>query len=234
MPMNKLNINRHHFSKLVWEVVLQHSESFLRIGWPKLREDLDHLEQLRGQAEYNTGSISLSSAFVLYAICNYFRPALVAEVGTFIGKSTLSMARGMEGGGRAAIHTCDYSNEIELDLPTFVQITQYKKQSSTHMFEALGGLGTTADLVALDGRISQEDVALIQAVTNTNTIMVIDDFEGIEKGVANVMLLNRTGYFKNHLLVYPPDESILHRMGFEARSTIALLVPASNIAYTTQ
>jgi predicted O-methyltransferase YrrM len=232
--MNKLRVSRHQFSKLFWKVVLQNSESFLHNGWPQLREDLDRLERLRGQAEYNTGSINLSAAFVLHSICNYFHPKSVAEVGTFIGKSTLSMARGMEGRENTAIHTCDYSNDIELNLPTSVAIVQYKKQSSTQMFTAIKNLSVQTDLLALDGRLSKEDLPLIQAIAHQRTIVALDDFEGIEKGVANAMLLTSAAHFKNHLLIYPTDEITLRGMGFEAGCTTALLMPAQMIMYTAQ
>jgi hypothetical protein len=232
--MNKLRINRHHFSKLFWHTVLQNSESFLRVGWSGLDEQLRLLEGRRTQAEYNTGSISTSTAFVLYALCEYFRPDVVAEVGTFIGKSTLSIAKALDDNPRAIIHTCDYSNAIDLDLPTKVKITQYKKQTSTQMFSALKQSALQVDLLALDGRISREDLALIPAITHEKTIITLDDFEGVEKGVANAMLLSTSAHFKDYLTIYPPYDSILASLGFMTGSVTAVLLPTRLLSYTHQ
>lgn len=232
--MSKLRVNRHHFSKLFWNVVLQNSEAFLHHGWAELRDDLNQLESLRSQADYNTGSISPSAAFALYALCAYFRPASVVEVGTFIGKSALSIARAMEDTPDAVIHTCDYSNAIELNLPTGVKIVQYKKMSSTQMFSSIKDTGAQVDLLALDGRISREDLLLLQSISHAKTIVALDDFEGVEKGVANAMLLTASAQFKNHLLIYPADGTLMQRLGFMAGCTTAVLLPASLVAHTAQ
>ena len=57
------------------------------------------LEELRQNADYNTGSISTSSAWALYSVTSLFQPRMVLEVGTFIGKSTMSMAIAMDDSG---------------------------------------------------------------------------------------------------------------------------------------
>ncbi len=232
--MNTLHINRYNFSTAFWTVIFQHSEVFLRDGWVQLRGDLSRLEQLRAQAEYNTGSINHSSAFVLYSLCNYFQPSTIAEVGTFVGKSTLSMARAIEGTPNAQIHTCDFSNAIELDLQTTVNIVQHKKKSSTQMFTSMKDSGLKVDLLAIDGRLTREDLTLIQAITYDQTIVTMDDFEGIEKGIYNAILLNAAARFKNHLLIYPPFLESLTKLGFISTCTTALLIPAGLVAYTAQ
>jgi hypothetical protein len=232
--MNKLRVNRYHFSRLFWNVILHHSEAFLHDGWSKLRNELYCLERHRKSAAYNTGSINLSAAFVLYALCNYFRPKSAAEVGTFIGKSTLSMARAMEGTDDASIHTCDYSNDIDLELPTSVKIFQHKRKSSTDMFNHIKQAMLQIDLLALDGRLSNEDLGIIKFFTHSNTIVVLDDFEGVEKGVANTHLLLNNPQFKNHFLLYPPEITSLRPLSFLAGCTTAVLLPLSLIAYTPQ
>ena len=51
---------------------------------------LHTLEALRKQADYDTVSICTISAWSLYTVVRNFRPEVILEVGTFIGKSTIA------------------------------------------------------------------------------------------------------------------------------------------------
>jgi hypothetical protein len=232
--MQQIRINRQNLSKLFFEVIFQRSEDFLHGGWGGLREDLRKLDDLRGQADYNTGSINPSAAFVLYAICEYLQPTTIAEVGTFIGKSTLAMARAIESQPNAVIHTCDFSNSIELSLPTKTRVVQYKRKSSTQMFEALINSKVRVDILALDGRINSNDLTLLSDIVLDRTVIILDDFEGVEKGVANANLLFSSSLFKNYLLIYPASFEALGQLGFISGCTTALMIPASLFAYCSQ
>lgn len=232
--MQQIRINRQNLSKLFFEVIFQNSGDFLHGGWVGLREDLRKLDELRGQADYNTGSINPSAAFVLYAICDYLQPTTIAEVGTFIGKSTLAMARAIENQPNAVIHTCDFSNSIELSLSTRARVVQYKKQSSTQMFEMLGKSKIRVDVLALDGRLNAKDLTLLADIVHEKTVIILDDFEGVEKGVANGNLLLSSSLFKNYLLIYPPSFESLRQLGFLSGCTTAVIIPASLFAYTAQ
>lgn len=232
--MDQFRINRQTLSKLFFEVLFQRSEDFLHAGWIDLREDLRRLDTLRGQADYNTGSINSSAAFVLHAVCDYLQPTTIAEVGTFIGKSTLAMARAIESQPNAVIHTCDFSNSIELSLPTKAKVVQYKRQSSTQMFEALGKSKIRVDVLALDGRLHAKDLILLANILHEKTVILLDDFEGVEKGVANGTLLLSSSLFKNYLLIYPPSFESLRQLGFFSGCTTAMMIPASLFAYSSQ
>ena len=48
------------------------------------------------KADYNTGSISFAGSWSLYSWSKYFEPCKIVEVGTFIGKSTWSMAKALD------------------------------------------------------------------------------------------------------------------------------------------
>lgn len=210
------------------------SEDFFHNGWDQLRIDLQNLDLKRKLADYNTGSINQSAAFCLFALTNYFKPMNVAEVGTFIGKSTLAMAKALEENDNSIIHTCDFSNDIDLHLPTTTDIIQYKRKSSTEMFEIIKNKSISIDLFSFDGRITKNDLIILQEISSLNAIFVLDDFEGIEKGVANVIELSNIGLIKKYILIYPPKKTLLEKLGFMGGCTTACLIPLKLLAFTSQ
>jgi len=208
--VNKLTISRKRFSETVWDVILS-KESGTWTG-VKVRDDL------RSSADYNTGTISQSAVWDLYCIANYFKPRFVAEVGTFIGTSTWALADGM---GDGEIHTCDAANDIVLEKHPTVDIVQYRKKTSTEMFNTMANRGLRADMIYLDGRLVEADYPLLGIITKPETIYVLDDTEGIEKGVINAA--NLMGSLSaTHHFIYPH------------RSLTAMIIPKSMIEFTAQ
>ena len=55
-----------------------------------------------------------------------------------------------------------------------------------------------------DGRLSDPDIAIISASMSQNTVVALDDFEGIEKGVLHALSLKET-IFRDHILILPPN-----------------------------
>lgn len=209
--MNPIRINRAALSELVW--------SKLPYVHRPLGRQFEELDRLRSQADYNTGSIGDEEAADLQHIVSHFQPKVVAEVGTFIGRSTAAMASCMTGG---VIHTCDASNAIALpELNPDVQVVQYPRKSSTEMFESLISAKAKVDLFYIDGRLIPKDTRLVWELAHDKTVIVLDDFEGVEKGVANAMLLLQQ--FPNHALVYPRDIG-----------KTAILMPATLLQFTAQ
>jgi predicted O-methyltransferase YrrM len=210
--MNPIRINRATLSELVW--------SKLPYIHRQLGYQFAELERLRSQADYNTGSISDTDAIDLQHIVSHFQPTVVAEVGTFIGRSTAAMALAMPKGG--VIHTCDASNAIALpELNPDVQVVQYPRKGSTEMFESLISAKVKVDLFYIDGRLSPKDTQLVWELVHDKTVIVLDDFEGVEKGVANAMLLLQQ--FPNHALVYPRDIG-----------KTAMMLPSGLLQFTAQ
>lgn len=211
IPNTNLQIGRDRFSKFVWEIMEGELEDSPHTAIDNI---LRNQSLLRAGANYNTGSLAYDDAFDLYTIINYFKPRVVAEVGTFIGVSTSVIYDASK--GRVEIHTCDHSNDIKLDIP---KVIQYPLTSSLQMFERLKIKGITPDLVYLDGRLTKNDVAEISTEQYSDTVFVLDDFEGTEKGVSNALLLERS----NTTLIYPRNGN-----------KTAILIPYSRIEFVRQ
>lgn len=213
--MNTLRFNRRQISGLFWDVMDEHSPPSFDLP------HADHFDRLRTSADYNTGSLNEWDMVDLITICSYFKPRILAEVGTFIGRSTYALAVGA--GDMAQIYTCDASNDIPLpEMPKRCPaIVRYPYQSSIEMFNKLlaGEFGGRVDMFFIDGRISEADKLLMEKLSHPKTVIVLDDFEGIEKGVDNAMLLGN----QSHLLIYPRTEG-----------KTALLIPVALLQLTAQ
>jgi predicted O-methyltransferase YrrM len=235
--MRTIDISFRLLSEAVWQRVLEASAFELQSRRAWLFETLSTLDKLRTQAEYNTGSISSSSSWLLYSLAMYFRPAFVAEVGTFIGRSTLSMALGLDQVRTdGEIHTCDGSNAIGLPNIAKTKIVQYKKTTSTDMFGQLARAGGNAkiDFLMLDGRLQPGDLFQLGALLHKGCVIALDDFEGIEKGTANLMALRSNELVNGYACVYPCPERLLLASGFNDPTSLALLIPENAIRITAQ
>ena len=214
--MNSLRLNRRMISRAFWD--LMDAQSLPEYDIPPA----EHFDRLREHADYNTGSLNEWDMLDLIAICAYFKPRMVAEVGTFVGRSTYALAVGA--GDMAQIYTCDASNDIPLpEMPhNAAGALRHPHQSSVEMFNKLlaGEFANQVDLFFIDGRVSEADRLLMEKLSHSKTVIVLDDFEGIEKGVTNAMLLGTP----DHILIYPrtPD------------GKTALLVPIQLLQLTAQ
>ena len=211
IPNTNLQIGRDRFSKIVWDIL---DEKLQDSPHTEIEKIIYNQSELRAGANYNTGSLPHDDAVDLYTIVNYFKPRMIAEVGTFIGVSTLVMYEACK--GRTQIHTCDFSNDIKLEMP---MVIQYPLTPSSVMFEKLRLKGITPDLVYLDGRLTKDDLREVGTEKYSDTVFVLDDFEGTEKGVANALLLERS----NTTLIYPRNGN-----------KTAILIPYSRIEFVRQ
>jgi predicted O-methyltransferase YrrM len=192
--MNPIQIGRKRLSEIVWGILDE------RVGdypYEIIEKIVEEQQSLRSKAEYNTGSVPYDDAVELYKIVRFFQPAVIAEVGTFIGVSTRVM--NLASNGMVVIYTCDMSNAIDLDTPN---IHQYPKTASTDMFKALADKDWKVDLVYLDGRLGQDDIEPLNKIIHDKTVFVLDDFEGTEKGVVNALMLESP----NRVLIYPRED----------------------------
>ena len=194
--MNTLQIGRARFSRFFWEIIDDKISEYPYEAIEKIIEDQQHL---REEADYNTGSLPYDDAVDLYKLIHFFQPHTIAEVGTFIGVSTNVMAKSLEDFSYR-IYTCDSANDIEVN-PTNKLIEQYPRCTSIDMFTNLAEKGVKIDLVYLDGRLSQSDAEPLSKIVHDKTVFVLDDFEGIEKGVTNAMMLEAP----SRVLIYPRE-----------------------------
>lgn len=215
IPNTNLQIGRDRFSKVAWEIMEEELKDTPLSPHVAIENIIHKQSELRAAANYNTGSLSHDDAYDLYVITNYFRPRVIAEVGTFIGVSTKVMALAASD---AQIHTCDMSNALAV-APDNNHITQYPRCPSHLMFESLRTNGVTPDFVYLDGRLTKDDLREVSTEKYSDTVFVLDDFEGTEKGVANALLLERS----NTTLIYPRNGN-----------KTAILIPYSRIEFVRQ
>lgn len=233
--MEKIRINRARLTDLVWRTILDETSLHGVMNREELIAKSSALDELRRHAAYNTGSISTGAIWSLFAAVVFFRPQTVAEVGTFIGKSTFAMACGLDvcnkDGGQ--IFTCDFSNDIPLKFGTATRVQQYPMTASTDMFGDLRRKGVRCDLVLLDGRLPAEDLPVLGELLHQESVILLDDFEGIEKGVANAALL-MPSLQSTHLLAYPPSSALLLEHGLHEACSVAMIIPRSLVEHTHQ
>jgi predicted O-methyltransferase YrrM len=195
-----LNLNRRRLSRAIWDTLFADLPD---LPWHVI-EDLEKLDPAR-----RTGSTNHASLMALWAVIRYFRPKTVAEVGTYIGKSTFVLSR-----LGADVHTCDMTHDFKLPIAT--KITQYHS-SSTEMLAKLDG---KIDLLHLDGRLQADDREHLTRLCTADTIITLDDFEGVEKGVWNAMQFD----LSKRILVYPPERVLTERYAV-GDATTAIILP---------
>ncbi len=233
--MTPFRLNQRKIGHLLWRSLLTEFLGFPNKNLEIFKSELNDLELLRSSAEYNTGSISFFSGFALAALTNHFRPKSIVEVGTFIGRSTIAMARGLDfANSGATIHTCDNSNNIDLPYEKGLsKIIQHKMKVSTEMFKKISEDKLSVDMFHFDGRITDEDLQIINNLKHEKTIYLLDDFEGIEKGVVNAIRMS--GIIRGtHLLIYPPENIFENSFSFPGTSSTAMFFPTSLLAFTNQ
>lgn len=174
-----LNLPARIYSQAIWDTIKYRTKEY---------RDCYHFET---QMEY-PATINEYSANMLRRVAFYFQPRVVAEIGTYIGRSTMALAQGM---GHGEIHTCDTGPQLlsekrwKEEVLTGVFLHQYHA-TSTVMF---GQLTKPVDLFFFDGRIQEADLPLIANLSVPECVYLFDDFEGIEKGVANALLAQQLG-----------------------------------------
>lgn len=180
----------------------------------------------------SAGTISSQSAEQLWLIARYFSPKHIFEIGTFIGRSSFSLLAG-SGATLDRIDSCDATfdqffipDEMKQDFSNAQKLNYHPKSSSVKALNQILSLGLCPDFIFIDGRLCDDDIALFHRLDPKNTIYVFDDFDGIEKGVENCILLRKR--FPELLLIRP---NLDHSIGC---GQISILFPPSRVMLSRQ
>ena len=166
----------------------------------------------------------------------FFKPSRIVEIGTFIGKSALSMALGADAGLMPSeVHTCDSKNDFPLPLLSTTPIVHYRKTTSLEMLQTLTQQDPVrpVDFVNIDGHVRADDLPHLKTLLSPEAVVALDDFHGVAKGVSNLIKLKESGLLANHVLVYPCPADLLLTQDLHDYSSMALLVPAHRVRFTT-
>ena len=177
-----------------------------------------------------TGSMSPEATKLLWLLGRYFSPKVIVEVGTYIGRSTAALYMGARPSVEK-LYTCDATFDAwdPGHLASAGEIEYFGKTTSTQMFEQLVSRGVKADLFFLDGRLQDADLNLLPSMTHTKTVFVLDDFEGLEKGIINGIKLR--DIYPNLILIRPNGKS---PDGNQESPPLALLVPPEVLQFSRQ
>ncbi len=211
-PVKALGIRSFHDPTVFWRDTL----AFVQPGWCSTiglqALTAESIRPLCHKPE-KTGTISEAGCLYLRALCARFVPHVAVEVGTFIGSSAMAMAS--EAG---VIHTCDKDNDAFL---SHGNIVTYGKKTSTQMFAELATARVRASFFFFDGRIHENDLPLIDLISEPGSIFAFDDFERGQKGDINVKRLG--AHLKAEYRLVPPPPVVPYT---KSLTTIAVMVPA--------
>ena len=214
----KIQIPAQDVSDIFWRNLSHRWAHSIRRWLPHLDNESCVAEHAREAADYNTGSVGSPTAVALLILGAEMKPDVTFEVGTFIGNSTRALALTSK-----QVYTCDGSNDIGMHLPNVIQ---YPKAMSTAALTQFAETGQKIDLLFLDGRVQKEDLPLLKDLLTPETIIALDDCYQLEKGVANVSILQAAS---GGALFYlpPPRGEPFAAFGIPGGTTIGLLVPAA-------
>lgn len=232
-----LQLSTHELSRVIWRRLFTEFNAELDVARAELMAIVDRLESDRAAMAYKTGSISISSGIILYLLTRKIQPTVVLEVGTFIGRSTSSMMLAMDKNETPdrLLYTCDLSNDFVMNTSHFkTPIKPMPRTGSTDALrQAIAG-GRKVDLFHFDGRLQGPDVGMVAELSHDRTAYALDDFEGIEKGVVNALVMKQQPRFAGYFLIEPPSEEVLAPYGITDRCLTAVLVPPSVFQLTPQ
>jgi predicted O-methyltransferase YrrM len=230
----EFNLSSHRLSVGFWETIFERCYERLPGALAKIVANYERCERFRTPSDSGTGSISVAAGVCLYLLCGYFDVRRVAEIGTFIGKSTTSMALALaDGGPGGTISTCDQDNDCFRAWDGLgCEIRTFPGSTSTEMLATLDASDDKIDLFFIDGRLLPDDGPRIQRLSHPGTILAFDDFEGTEKGVVNTA--NIRPLFNNYFVIEPCPARVLNDYGIPGRSLTALLFNVANLRITNQ
>lgn len=232
--MEVLKINTKYISDGVWEYIYEQTYPYSHSRKQNLYELFRELEQLTIQADYPTGSTSFTTCWNLYSIISSFKVKRVIEIGTYIGRSALTMAHAIDDtlGQGGVIYTCDYSNKIQLPKITTTEVIQYPDTNSCEMLKDLERCNIQkCDMAYIDGSLTSEDLLLLKKILCEKAILVFDDFQGATKGTHNVASVLLSKLFSDYFFFHPPSRNLRERFHLADHSSSALMIHADRFKW---
>lgn len=141
----------------------------------------------RGGDGFDSGTISVPDARLLYILVRALKPKTIFEIGTWIGTSAMVMAeavRANHNGGH--VYTCDANSYYSLDSSYDDVITTIHAYSDQALQELPDG--REIDFVFADGELTFATIKILKRkLANTAVISTHDFLLPAEKGVLNLV-----------------------------------------------
>ena len=230
--MKKIRLNRKIISQIFWHNLLLDFRCKQERWRKELESEIDENSNfVRPQILATTGTLTINEAAVLYSAVKYFDVKTIVEIGTFIGTSTTAMAKAVTDNGfkDGRLWTCDYANDVRLKCSYNIDLKYFGQRSSTDMLRTID---QAIDFFFIDGTLRSEDIDHIARLSTENSILLLDDFEGLEKGVRNAFSLEKN--FADHLVIYPMSEAQATELGYPGACKFCFLLPRNTLALTRQ
>ena len=128
---------------------------------------------------YKTASCKGVYAKLLFQLSNYYQPKNILELGTSLGMGTIHLASGNSGAKVTTVDAC--KNTVEVAQLNFAKLNLQNIEVVNAKFEdyLMQKRGKIFDLVYIDGhhdgKALKKYLRLLSAVTDENTIFLLDD-----------------------------------------------------------
>jgi predicted O-methyltransferase YrrM len=162
-------------NKLVSEI---NSES-----WLKLQNKISNFPNVEC-------STSNADCFFLALLVKKYKPINILEIGTYVGKSTYSLAcAAKSNGGKFNIDTIDIQKKsIKRKFAKFKEV----KFHNGHSSKLLPNFKKRYDFIFIDGNLDDETVITLKKLVKRKTLIVLHDFcPPIDKGIYDLFYLSK-------------------------------------------
>lgn len=149
-----------------------------------------------------------ADCFFLALLVKKYKPKNILEIGTFVGKSTYSLARVAHSNGKQFnIDTIDVQNKCLKKINKIKQVKFHKGHSS----KVLLNLKKKYDFIFVDANLDDETAKILKNLVKLKTLIVIHDFfPPIDKGIYNLFYLSK--YFNFYYYSPTIDKSLINKI----------------------
>ena len=152
-------------------------------NWLKLQNKIKSFPNIEA-------STSNADCFFLALLVKKYKPINILEIGTFVGKSTYSIAcAAKSNGGKFNIDTIDIQKKcIKKKFAKLKEVKFYNDHSS----KLLPKFKRKYDFIFIDANLDNETVIALKKLIKKNTLIVLHDFcPPIDKGIYDLFYLSK-------------------------------------------